>query len=117
MDSLLQGLPRQPWRVFAGELNLMQLAAVIQHSAAHLCGDTGTLHMALMTATPTVSWFRPNPGSEVWIPAGERHRALLGTKTSPDAALQGIVTAELVAALQTVLQVAGKSGASRMRLE
>jgi hypothetical protein len=31
--------------------------------------------------------------------------------------LQGIVTAELVAALQTVLQVAGKSGASRMRLE
>lgn len=73
LDSLLRGLRHKPWRVFAGDLNLMQLAAVIQHSAVHLCGDTGTLHMALMTGTPTVSWFRPIPGLEVWIPIGEHH--------------------------------------------
>jgi ADP-heptose:LPS heptosyltransferase len=107
MDSLLQSMPRKPWRVFAGGLNLMQLAAVIRHSAAHLCGDTGTLHMALMTGTPAVSWFRPNPGSEAWIPVGERYRTLMGTGNNPHAALQGIVTADLVNAVQTVLSVPG----------
>ena len=106
MDALCKQLPRPPWRVFAGELNLMELAAVIQHSAAHLCGDTGTLHIALMTGTPTVSWFRPNPGSEVWIPVGNCHRAVFGTGNSPHAALQGIETEKLMAAVQTVLAAA-----------
>ena len=114
MESLLKQLPRAPWRVFAGELNLMQLAAVIQHSAAHLCGDTGTLHLALMTGTPTVSWFRPNPGSEVWIPAGEQFRTIFGTGNNPHAALQGIEMAKLLKSLEEVLhfpgQAAGKLG-------
>jgi len=103
---LLKQLPHPPWRVFAGELDLMQLAAVIQHSAAHLCGDTGTLHMGLMTGTPTVSWFRPNPGSEKWIPVGTHHRTLFGTGNDPHAALQGIETAKLIAAVQAVLHAA-----------
>lgn len=107
MDSLMRGLRRKPWRVFAGDLNLMQLTAVIQHSAVHLCGDTGTLHMALMTGTPTVSWFRPNPGAKAWIPVGDRHRTLMGTGNNPHAALDGIVTAELVDAIQIVYEKGG----------
>jgi ADP-heptose:LPS heptosyltransferase len=107
LDSLLRRLRNKPWRVFAGELNLIQLSAVIQHSAVHLCGDTGTLHMALMTGTPTVSWFRPNPGSQVWMPVGGQHRTLIGTGDNPHAALQGIAIAELVNAVQAVLQAAG----------
>jgi heptosyltransferase-1/heptosyltransferase-2 len=109
MESLLKQLPRPPWRVFAGELNLMQLTAVIQHSAAHLCGDTGTLHIALMTGTPTVSWFRPNPGSEAWIPVGDRYRTLLGSGNNPHAALLGIETAKLTQVIQEVLAAAGTS--------
>jgi ADP-heptose:LPS heptosyltransferase len=109
MELLLKQLSRPPWRVFAGELDLMQLAAVIQHSAAHLCGDTGTLHLALMTGTPTVSWFRPNPGSEVWIPAGEKFRTIFGTGNNPHAALQGIETARLLAAVQAVFAAAETS--------
>jgi ADP-heptose:LPS heptosyltransferase len=111
MDALLRQLPHPPWRVFAGELNLLQLAAVIQHSAAHLCGDTGTLHMALMTRTPAVSWFRPNPGSEAWIPVGDLYRTLLGTGDDPHGSLQGITTPELVRAVQSVLAAAGTSPA------
>jgi len=107
MDGLLGQLPRAPWRVFAGDLNLMQLAAVIQHSAAHLCGDTGTLHIALMTGTPTVSWFRPNPGSEVWIPVGDRYRAVFGTGNDPHSALQAIETGKLLDALALVLRAPG----------
>ena len=106
MESLLKQLFHPPWRVFAGEPNLIQLAAVIQHSAAHLCGDTGTLHLALMTGTPTVSWFRPNPGSEVWIPAGKQFRTIFGTGNDPHAALRGIETAELLAAVHAVLKAA-----------
>jgi ADP-heptose:LPS heptosyltransferase len=103
MDSLLRGLQHQPWRVFAGKLSLMQLVAVIQKSAVHFCGDTGTLHLALMVGVPTVSWFRPNPGSEVWIPIGDRHRTLMGTGNNPHASLQGIDTAELLKAVPLVL--------------
>jgi ADP-heptose:LPS heptosyltransferase len=106
MDALLKQLSRPPWRVFAGELNLLQLAAVIQHGAVHLCGDTGTLHLALMTGTPTVSWFRPNPGSEVWIPVGDRYRTIFGSGHNPHAALQGIETAKLITAVQKVLATA-----------
>ena len=111
MDALLRQLPHPPWRVFAGELNLLQLAAVIQHSAAHLCGDTGTLHMALMTRTPAVSWFRPNPGSQAWIPVGDCYRTLLGAEDNPHGSLQGISTPELVRAVQSVLAAPGTSPA------
>ncbi len=41
MAALLALLPQKPWRVFAGNLNLTQIAAVIKHSALHFCGDTG----------------------------------------------------------------------------
>lgn len=105
MASLLKLLGRAPWRVFAGDLDLPQLAAVIQHSAVHFCGDTGTLHIALMTGTPTVSWFRPNPGSAVWIPVGNRYRTIFGTGNNPHAALQGIETEKLLKAVQAVLNV------------
>jgi len=103
MEKLLAGLPQKPWRVFAGNLNLLQLAAVIQASALHFCGDTGTLHLALMTNTPTVAWFWPNPARSAWLPAGEKHRALVGTNPPEAAHLAGISTAGLVAAAQTVL--------------
>ncbi len=103
MDTLLKLLPSRPWRVLAGDLNLVQLAAVIQHSAAHLCGDTGTLHLALMTGVPSVSWFRPNPNSQSWIPTGERHRTLFTSGDDGGLNLAGIETAQLVDALQAVL--------------
>jgi ADP-heptose:LPS heptosyltransferase len=108
MESLLKKLSRPPWRLFAGELNLMQLAAVIQHSALHLCGDTGTLHLALMTGAPAVSWFRPNPGRHSWIPIGDRYQTVVGTP-EPDAKFLGsIPTGRLLEAVQVVLS-AGKT--------
>jgi len=101
---LLKQLPHPPWRVFAGELSLMQLTAVIQHGALHLCGDTGTLHLGLMTGTPTVSWFRPSPGSAVWIPVGDCYRTVFGTGNDPHAGLQGIETGKLLQAVDMVLR-------------
>ena len=106
MQSLIQVLGHKPWRVFAGELSLVQLAAVIQHSAVHLCGDTGTLHLALMAGAPSVSWFRGGAGTSVWIPLGDAHRTVLGKEAVEGSYLRGVDTGELVGAVEAVLGVA-----------
>jgi ADP-heptose:LPS heptosyltransferase len=103
MEKLLALLSQKPWRVFPGTLNLLQITAVIQHSALHLCGDTGTLHLALMTSTRTVSWFWPNPGLKIWIPEGKEHRTLVGQNEPGKDFLIGIKTSELIQAVQGVL--------------
>ena len=103
MTALLALLPQKPWRVFAGNLNLTQLAAVIKNSAAHFSGDTGTMHLAAMTATPAFMWFWPNPGQHQWVPVGENYRVIYG-KNEPGAQHLGhIDTGELIRATQSVL--------------
>jgi ADP-heptose:LPS heptosyltransferase len=106
MEKLLAMLPQKPWRVFAGKLNLIQLAAIIQHSALHFCGDTGPLHLAVMTATPIVAWFWPNPHLTEWVSVGGNHRVLIGAN-EPDALYLGkIATTDLVSAAQSILNSA-----------
>jgi heptosyltransferase-1 len=106
MENLLAKLPQKPWRVFAGNLNLVQLAAVIQHSALHFCGDTGPFHLAVMTNTPAVAWFWPNPGLREWVPGGGPYRVLVGANEPGAQFLGKISTAEIVAAAQSVLKSA-----------
>jgi ADP-heptose:LPS heptosyltransferase len=103
MKALLPLLPEKPWRLLAGNLNLTQLAAVIQHSALHFSGDTGTMHLAVMTGAPAVNWFRPNPGRHAWLPVGEQYRVLLGAKNSESPFLSKIQTDDLVLEAQSVL--------------
>lgn len=103
MTELLALLPQIPWRVFAGNLNLTQLAAVIKNSAAHFSGDTGTMHLAAMTATPFVVWFWPNPGQHEWIPVGEKHRVIVGKNDLGAQYLGHIDNGEIIRATQSVL--------------
>ncbi len=103
MEQLLKLLPQTPWRVLAGNLNLTQLTAVISHSAAHLCGDTGTLHLAVMTDTPMAAWFWPNPGRAEWVPLGDRFRILVGTNPPGTPFLGGVATGALIAAVKSVI--------------
>jgi lipopolysaccharide heptosyltransferase III len=102
MAELLSRLSREPWKVFPGSLNLMQLAAVIQHSALHLSADSGPLHLAVMTGVPTVSWFRPSPGMQSFMPVGEKHRTVVGQDGGP-AGLKGVSNADLIEAAHQVL--------------
>jgi len=106
MEELLPHLPIKPWRLFDGNLNLIQLASVIAHSAAHFCGDTGTLHLALMTNTPTVSWFWPNPNIKEWFPLGDRYKVVVGTNASRLEFIGNIQTESLVNATSTVMNAA-----------
>lgn len=103
MENLLPLLPQRPWRVFSGNLNLMQLAAVIRNSAAHFCGDTGTLHLAVMTRTPVVTWFWPNPALAEWVPTHDVCRMILGSNPPGENFLCGIATDSLVKAAKEIV--------------
>jgi ADP-heptose:LPS heptosyltransferase len=104
MEKLLVLLPQKPWRVLAGNLTLTQLGAVIQHSALHFCGDTGPFHLAVMTNTPSVAWFWPNPGLRQWVPDGGPYRIIVGANEPGEPFLRRLATAELIAAAQSVLK-------------
>jgi ADP-heptose:LPS heptosyltransferase len=108
LERLLALLPQKPWRVFAGNLKLAQLAAVIQHSALHFCGDTGPFHLAVMTHTPTVSWFCHFPDAHMreWVPTSEKHRVLVGANAPGAPHLGNIETDDLILAAQSVLAAA-----------
>ena len=106
MEKLLALLPQKPWRVFTGKLNLMQLAAVIRHSALHFCGDTGPLHLAMMTETPVVAWFWPNPRLAEWVSDGRKCRVIVGASEPGAGYLGKIATTDLVFAAQSLLKSA-----------
>jgi ADP-heptose:LPS heptosyltransferase len=84
-------------------VNLLQLTAVIKHSALHLSGDTGTLHLAVATQTPVVAWFWPNPGIHHWVPSGPQYQVLVGSSRQDASFIQEIPTSELVGAAKIVL--------------
>ena len=79
-DSLMRLYPEGiegPWRVYAGTLDVAGLAAVIEKCACNLSGDTGSLHLAMMTRAPAVAWFRAHKGEKEWIPEGTQYRVLV----------------------------------------
>ena len=97
LDALLPLLREPPWRVFAGTLGVDALAAVIGTSALNLSGDTGTLHLAMMTRAPAVAWFRTHKGEKEWIPHGPQYGVLIA-EGGPRDALHGIETADVLRA-------------------
>jgi lipopolysaccharide heptosyltransferase III len=103
MEKLLPLLPQKPWRVFAGNLNLIQVAAVIKYSALHFCGDTGTFHLAVMTQTPVAGWFWPNPGIREWVPQSEKCRVVVGTNPPGTTFLANVSTNALIEAAKPAL--------------
>jgi heptosyltransferase-3 len=94
MPPLLAALDFQPWRVFAGDLDLLTLCAMVQSSHLHIGGDSGGLHIAWMTGAPTVTWFRSYDGLPEWRLLGDRHLSVVGERT-PEG-LHGIKTRELI---------------------
>jgi ADP-heptose:LPS heptosyltransferase len=101
MEELLKRVKQRPWRVEAGSLSLIQLTAVIHQSALHLSGDTGPLHLAMMTGAPTVSWFRAAEGLVQWIPKGPQHRNLIAPSAN-EQGLEGVSVAEVLKAAREV---------------
>jgi ADP-heptose:LPS heptosyltransferase len=105
MNELLKKLHFAPWHIFGGDLNLLELAALVQRSGLHLGGDSGALHVAWMVGVPTVSWFREYDGIKDWMPDGTGHRVVIGPAGL--SGLQGINAGVLA---QSVLDLAATSG-------
>jgi ADP-heptose:LPS heptosyltransferase len=109
LSTLVGILPEQPWRVWPGTLDVPGLAAVIQTAALNLSGDTGSLHVALMTGTRAVAWFRTHRGQDEWIPRQAGYRVLVAADLPPRNALYGIETPALLAAAAEILHIARPS--------
>ena len=102
LPDLLKALEVQPWKVFAGTLDIPRLTAVIQGAALHLCGDTGSFHLAQMTGTPSVVWYRVHGGEKEWVPADAQHRVFYSDRGDEQAML-GIDNGLLLAAARELL--------------
>jgi ADP-heptose:LPS heptosyltransferase len=77
LEDLLKRLPFTPWKVFAGNLDLMGLVSVLGGARLHLGGDSGGIHLAVMANTPTVSWFRLSESVKEWAPHGKTSRVIV----------------------------------------
>lgn len=64
----LAGLPENA--SLAGELDVLDLVALVADSRLVVCGDTGVGHVATATATPSVLLFGPTPPAR-WGPRGQ----------------------------------------------
>ncbi len=66
---------RCPIVSLAGRTNLKQLASVLKRCAVHVCGDTGSGHLAAALGRPVVSIIGPTDPERV-CPYGQRENAL-----------------------------------------
>ncbi len=68
------GLP--PESNLCGELEVVQLAALVANARLVICGDTGVAHLASAYGTPSVLLFGPTPPSQWGPPADGPHTVL-----------------------------------------
>jgi len=72
-----------PRAVLAGRLSLRQLLALLRRGALFLTNDSGPLHLATLTGTPTVALFGPETPT-LYGPLGRRQKAFYaGVYCSP----------------------------------
>jgi ADP-heptose:LPS heptosyltransferase len=86
-----------------GELDLMQLAALVASARLVICGDTGVAHLASAYGTPSVLLFGPTPPSR-WGPPGDGPHTVLwhGSSGDPhgDHADPGLLSIEVADVMQ-----------------
>lgn len=102
MVELVSRLDFKPWRVFAGDLDLLEFAAVVKASALFLGGDSGGNHVAWMVGKPSVIWYRQFDGLPEWILRGEKSAAFIGEQN--DEGIRGINTDDLLSACARLIR-------------
>jgi ADP-heptose:LPS heptosyltransferase len=103
----------------AARTTMLELLDVVGHAAIVVSGDTGVAHMATATGRPSVVLFGPTPPAW-WGPPGERtqHRVLWAGRRGdphgqrPDRGLLEIDIPSVIAAVDSVLETAGRNGSA-----
>ncbi len=112
LEERLRELKKRPLRSLIGRTTLKEAMAAVERSAVHLCGDTGTAHIAAALRVPVVSLYGPTSPDRTG-PYGQRARALykrpLCTACPPDKCLrkeclQWITVEEVMQAVQPLLR-------------
>ncbi len=117
LEERLRELKRRPLRSLIARTTLKEAMAVVERSAVHLCGDTGTAHIAAAFRVPVVSLYGPTSPDRTG-PYGQRARAL--SKRSLCTAcpknqcvrkecLQWITVDEVLASVQPLIRDVGVS--------
>lgn len=66
---------RRPFADLSGKTDLKQLAAALEGSAVHICGDTGSGHLASALGRPVISLIGPTDPARA-CPYGQQERAI-----------------------------------------
>lgn len=103
MNELINRLSFIPWRVYSGNLALPQLVAIIASSCLHFSGDTGPIHIAVMTETPSISWFQPSPFKD-WVPYGENHKVIFGLDGYQESNIYGVFAGAIIDEAQVLIK-------------
>lgn len=73
--SCVEAAARRPFINLAGHTNLKQLASVLDRSAVHVCGDTGSGHLAAALGARVVALVGPTDAERI-CPYGQRRFVL-----------------------------------------
>lgn len=79
LGTEIAGMKRTPMRGVIGRTTLKQVGALLQSSLAHVCGDTGSAHIASAVGTRCVSLFGPTDPTRTG-PYGQIDLALTGRR-------------------------------------
>ncbi|MCS7208855.1 MAG: lipopolysaccharide heptosyltransferase II [Fimbriimonadales bacterium] len=112
LEERLRALKKRPLRSLIGRTSLKEAMALVARSAVHICGDTGTAHIAAAFGVPVVSLYGPTRPERTG-PYGQRARALskrpLCTACPPNKCvrrecLQWITVDEVLATAQPLIE-------------
>jgi ADP-heptose:LPS heptosyltransferase len=73
VDQARRAMGQAPVLDLSGSLDLLTLAAVLEHLQVYVTGDTGPMHLAAAVGTPVVAVFGPSDPVR-YAPADPRHR-------------------------------------------
>jgi heptosyltransferase III len=82
-EPLLKAIPRDRCVDLVGQVDLLTAAAVLRRCAMFIGNDTGLMHIAAASGTPTLGLFGPSPIAQ-YAPWG-RHTAWVRSQDPPEA--------------------------------
>jgi len=85
----------------AGKFCTLDILKIIRGARLHIGPDTGTVHMAWLSGTPSVSWYLNHESLSAWMPEGERHTVLVSAREQSRSKLnmKGITATNIIDAV------------------
>ena len=84
LQTLVNVLKDPRLQLFAEELSIARLAALLKRCRLHVGPDSGVLHLAVALEIPTISIFRDQGIPRPFLPTGPQHRVVSAPCACPD---------------------------------